>query len=279
MQRGRWSSLASRGREHDGDLPNATPCLTPIREVNHKEMSYLRSSKGGGMQPDKIPCLRGLALFQDAEPATLDLLMRGIDMRDYPSMSDIICEGDPASHLHIVLSGEVELYSRWNGRETSMDRLAPPASFIIAATIRNGPYLMSARTIGPSRIALLPSEDVRTAFAQDGGFARAVVEELAQAYRSSIKTSKNLKLRSSVERLANYLLRRQSETGVSEFDLPLEKRQLASLLGMTPENMSRAIRALRPNGAVFDGARVQINDQDALRTLARPNPLIDDPAT
>lgn len=231
------------------------------------------------MQSDKIPILRGLALFQGVEPAALDLILRGVETRDYPSMTDIIHEGDPASHLYIVLSGEVELYSRWNGRESSMDRLGLSASFIIAATITNGPYLLSARTIGPACIAMLPSEDVRTAFAQDSGFARAVVCELARAYRSSIKNSKNLKLRSSVERLANYLLRRQSETGASEFNLPLEKRQLASLLGMTPENMSRAIRALRSNGAVFDGARVRISDQDALRTLARPNPLIDDPAT
>lgn len=231
------------------------------------------------MQSDKTPVLRGLALFQDVEPAALDLLLRGVETRDYPSMTDVVREGNPASHLHIILSGEVELYSRWNGREASMDRLEPTASFIIAATIKNVPYLMSARTIGPSRIALLPSDDVRTAFARDSGFARAVVDELAQAYRSSIKNSKNLKLRSSVERLANYLLRRQTETGASEFDLPLEKRQLASLLGMTPENMSRAIRALRSYGAVFDGARVRISDQDALRALARPNPLIDDPTT
>ncbi len=230
------------------------------------------------MQPDEKSDLRALALFRDMDVAAFDLLIAGAEATDFPAMTDVIREGDPARHLHIVLSGGIELYSRWNGRETSMDRLDPSASFIVAATIHNGPYLLSARTIGPSRVARMRSEDVRAAFAHDSSFARAVVGELALAYRSSIKNSKNLKLRSSVERLANYVLRVHQETGATAFDLTMEKRQLASLLGMTPENISRAIRALRSNGAIFDGARIRITDPDALRMLARPNPLIDDQA-
>jgi CRP/FNR family transcriptional activator FtrB len=64
-------------------------------------------------------------------------------------------------------------------------------TFILAATIKNAPYLMSARTLEKSRIVLIPSQDVRAIFDVDGNFARAIVTELAQCYRSVIKSQKD----------------------------------------------------------------------------------------
>ena len=70
-------------------------------------------------------------------------------------------------------------------------------------------------------------------------------------------------------------MRRPGRTGT--FDLPTEKRLLASLLGMTPENLSRAFAALRPYGVTVNAARVTIARRDELLALAKPTPLIDDP--
>ena len=121
---------------------------------------------------------------------------------------------------------------------------------------------------------------MRAAFDADPAFARAIVADLAQSYRSVVKNTKDLKLRSSLERLANYLLREQRRAGGGgSFDLPFDKRRLASLLGMTPENLSRAFKSLQAYGVVTDGGRVTIGDQADLERFARPNPLIDDRTT
>jgi CRP/FNR family transcriptional activator FtrB len=61
--------------------------------------------------------------------------------------------------------------------------------------------------------------------------------------------------------------------------LPHDKRTLASLLGMTPENLSRAFNTLKPYGVQVDGAQIQLADIGSLETLAKPNPLIDDRRT
>ena len=161
-----------------------------------------------------------------------------------------------------------------------MATVRPISTFILAATIRDAPYLMSARTIEKTRLVLLPSMDVRAAFEVDNNFARAVVTELAQCYRAVVKNSKNIKLRTSIERLANYIIRQQHNNGgAAEFELKLEKRRLASFLGMTPENLSRSIKALRPYGVKIEGSRVLIADPEDLKALAKPSPLIDDPSS
>lgn len=229
------------------------------------------------MRDTDIPEIRRLPLFHDMAEAQFTALLRGAYIQNFPPQIELIREGDASDFLHIIVEGSVDLYASWNGRETTIDTFRPISTFILAATILDAPYLMSARTLEKTRIILLPSADVRTAFDEDRAFARAVVTELSQNYRSVIKHSKNIKLRASLERLANYLLQQRSEAGDSPvFNLEIEKRRLASHLGMTPENLSRAFRALQPYGVVVDGAQITIADTKDLLVLAKPSPLIDD---
>ena len=221
--------------------------------------------------------VRKLHLFAEMSEAHFRTLMRGSYVQNFPPQIELIEEGDPSDFLHILLSGSVELFASWDRRESSMATIRPVSTFILAASIREAPYLMSARTLEKSRIALIPSQDVRRAFETDPDFAKAIVMELAQCYRSVVKNAKDLKLRSALERLANYLLREQRHAGMTAaFDLRLEKRRLASSLGMTPENLSRAFRRLQGHGVAVDGNRITIMDQGGLEAFAKPDPLIDD---
>ena len=224
--------------------------------------------------------IRELPLFRNMSDESFDLLMRGSYIQTFPPLVELVSEGEPSDFLHVVLSGSVSLYSTWNERETSMATVRPVSTFIIAASIKDAPYLMSAETLEKSRIVLVPSQDVRTIFEQDPHFAQAVVAELAENYRLLVKTTKNLKLRMSLERLANYLLRQQKRVGgVNEFDLGMKKHRLASFLGMKPESLSRAFRNLKDHGVTSKGEHVTIFDQQALEDFAHPNPLIDDYST
>lgn len=231
------------------------------------------------MKASDVPEIRALPLFRDMEQSQFETLMRGAYVQNFPPQIELVSEGEPSDFLHVIVEGRVELFASWNRRETTMAMLRPVSTFILAATIKDAPYLMSARTLVKSRIVLLPSVDVRAVFDTDGGFARSVVTELAQGYRSVVKSAKDLKLRSSIERLANYLLRAQRDAGgAPDFEIRIEKRRLASLLGMTPENLSRAIRALQPYGVSVEGSRVSIPDDRNIVGLAKPTPLIDDPS-
>lgn len=221
--------------------------------------------------------IRKLDLFADMADEHFKRLMRASYLQTFPPQIELISEGDSSDFLHIVIEGSVDLFSTWNGRETSMATIRPNSTFILAATIKNAPYLMSARTMQKSRIVLIPSEDVRTVFDIDSQFARAIVSELAQCYRRVVKNAKDLKLRTSLERLANYLLRHQASAGGAyQFELETDKRRLASYLGITPENLSRAFKGLQPYGVEVDGSQIRITDQIDLKRFAKPNQFIDD---
>jgi len=227
-----------------------------------------------------IPLVRELDLFREMEEANFDELMQAAFLQRFPPQVQLITEGDPADFLYIMVEGSVELFAGNNGRETSIEIVRPVATFILAAVLRDAAFLMSGRTIESSQILMVPAENVRTVFARDHVFARAVVRELSARYRSVVKSLKNHKLRNAVERLANCLLRADAEQGgTGTVTLQVDKRTLAALLGMTPENLSRAFATLKPYGVEVNGREIRLTKPGDLRKLAKPSPLIDDPST
>lgn len=138
---------------------------------------------------------------------------------------------------------------------------------------------MSARTLERSQILMLPAETFRKVMLENAHFAMTVAREVSGCYRGLVRSIKNQKLRNGAERLANYLLTQQVRQGGGQsITLPHEKRTLASLLGMTPENLSRAFATLTDYGVEVNGPEVTITRPVPLKRLAKPSPLIDNHA-
>jgi CRP/FNR family transcriptional regulator, transcriptional activator FtrB len=97
-----------------------------------------------------------------------------------------------------------------------------------------------------------------------------MTHELAGDLRDIIEDFKNHRLRTSVERLAEWMLRSdQRAGGTGRFAIPYDKRTLASYLGMTPENLSRNLASLTSVGVAVHGPQVTLNDRAALAAFAR----------
>jgi CRP/FNR family transcriptional regulator, transcriptional activator FtrB len=217
--------------------------------------------------------IRKLPLFADIAPPHFDELVAGAFLQRFPSRTDLIGEGDLPDFLHIVVEGKVEVFGTLEESETTLAILGSGATFVVAAVVRDEVYLTSARTLDAARILMIPAAAVRGVFDKDAAFARAVVGDLAGRYRQLVRDIKNNKLRTGLERLANYLLHLQADRGgKGALELPIEKRTLASYLGMAPENLSRALVQLADHGVEVGGGKITIVDKALLRRLARPSP-------
>lgn len=230
------------------------------------------------MRAEEAEQMRTLRIFADVDPRHVREMLRVSFLQRFPAGVELVREGDPADFLHVVIEGKVEVFSAYRDRETTVSVLGPGQCFIMAAVVLDRVYLKSARSLTPARILLIPADAVRHAFAEDAAFARCLATDLAEAYRMVVKELKNQKLRSGLERLANWLLAHQVEVGgAAKFELPFEKKVLASRLGIAPEVLSRSFAALLPYKVKVAGATIEIRDPEALRKLARPTLTIDDP--
>jgi CRP/FNR family transcriptional activator FtrB len=214
------------------------------------------------------------------EQAHFETLIGAGYLQRFPHRVVLIHEGQRPDFLHVLVEGSVEFFSTSRGRETTLSFLAPPGAFILAAVVLDQIYLKSAHATDNSLVVLIPAEAVRAVFNKDPAFARAVVTELAQRYRGLVKDLKNQRLRTGIERLANWILAHNEKIGrPGSFRLPIEKKALANLLDMRPENLSRSFAELTKLGVRIDGAAVTIVDIATLTEFAQPDPLIDSPHT
>lgn len=230
------------------------------------------------MRPSDWSIIRALPLFRDMSEDNFAALMGPAFLQRFPAHVSLITEGDLPDFLHIVVEGTVELFARHNGHETTLDIIDPVTTFILAAVIRDEVYLKSARTLSSAQILMVPAQTVRDVFDRDAAFARAIVNELADRYRDIVRALKNEKLRTSTERLANWILQADAEQAHNHtIELAFDKRTLASHLGMTPENLSRNFALLEKHGVSRSGKSITVEDPEALRRFAKPDALIDRP--
>jgi CRP/FNR family transcriptional activator FtrB len=232
------------------------------------------------MRPTDASIVRSLPLFSGMQPKNFSQLIEAGYLQQIPPGVVLAHEGERPDFLHVLVRGAIEFFSAKGGRETTLSLIMSHGAFILAAVVLDQLYLKSARTLQGSVIVLIPAEAVRSVFKQDPAFARAVVAELAARYRGLVKDLKNQRLRTGIERLANWIIAQNHLLGrPGSFRFPIEKKALANLLGMRPENLSRSFADLAEFGVRVEGAKLTILDERALHTFARPDPLIDDPST
>lgn len=217
--------------------------------------------------------LRRHPLWAACRAKTIDFLLQNSIRRKSAPREIIVEEGTTAQCLHIVLSGSIELFSRYRRQETEFAVIEPPHSFVIAAVLTNSPFLTSARVFEHAELLMIPAMAVRRAFSLDEVFARNVAIELAHGYRAVMRELKCQTLLTSIERIAKWLIERDAAAGGRRVvRVPIEKRGLAARLGMAPEVFSRGLATLARNEIRVRGPDIEIRDLESLRRLAAPPP-------
>ena len=228
------------------------------------------------MRDADLRLLQGFPIFRPLTPEAFMRLVNKGELTSCKVGSTLVREGELPENLFVLIDGLFETYSEHGKTGTTLSFIRPPTAFILAAVLLQQPYLVSVRALTPSRVLTLPIEAFHEALADNLDFCRSASFELATRYRDTVKELKNLKTRTAIERLANWIV---SESNFSDRTdwvyINIAKAKLASRLGMTNEHLSRAFLQLRSHGIMITGRNIQISDRNALEKFACPDPLID----
>lgn len=224
-----------------------------------------------GMEASDRDWIARNPVFQSLGEGDLNVLLGDAVVHDQPADTVLFHQGQRPDFLHVLIEGRVGLMGvGMDDRQVVVEFMEPGESFILAAVLTDAPYLMAARTIQRSRVLLIPAGTLREHVSANGRLAAAMLASLSRHYRMMVRQVKDLKLHSATERLGCYLLA-LGEQGAGGRDgpvtvtLPVEKALLATRLGTTPENLSRAFANLRSAGVTTSGGTVTIVDMVRLR--------------
>jgi len=209
-------------------------------------------------------------------PVALDLLGKQAVLHRMPSGSTLFEEAETPSFALLLVNGSVELLAVRGAEETLVELVQAPDLLLPAAVLNNQPYLLRARVLNDARLVMIQAENFRDAVATDHALCLVVLACQAAQFRRQIKHAKNLQLRSAGERVGCYLMNLlQGAAPGAAVKLPLEKRLIASQLGITRETFSRALQTVTRHGLRIEGDIVFVEDITAAQARFRLDPLVD----
>lgn len=220
-----------------------------------------------GLEERDIAIVARVPLFARLEMSSLAALLADASMRRFSRNALLFVEGEPAGQFYVVLDGWVRLYRQTaDGRESVIALFARGESFAEAAMFLDGTFPVSAAVVDEARLLVIPARSFRHALERDNALCFKMMASMAVHLRRLVGQVEQLTVRSSSERVAQFLLKLARDGAASAIvHLPYDKGLIAARLGMQPETLSRALAKLRPLGVETHGSRVAIHDVAALR--------------
>ncbi|HVZ00888.1 MAG TPA: helix-turn-helix domain-containing protein [Dongiaceae bacterium] len=218
--------------------------------------------------------MRRLPLFANAGDATVHDLLAFAPVSTIGRNQFAVREGTTPNSLLAVVGGRFALMTQTAGEQPQVIAMAGRGDLVMAASaISATPYPLTARAVEESRIASFPLATLWAAADRDHGFSADLARVVCGDWRSAIGQLKDYRLRSAPQRFAIHLVRLaaaagQPHQGAAEVALIDDRKTLASLLGMTPENLSRTIAQFRERGVTVTGRAVTIADLAGLADFA-----------
>ena len=128
-----------------------------------------------------------------------------------------------------------------------------------------------------ARLLSIEARPLRALIECERELSLALLRSLSGEFRAVVRQIRDLKVRTTAQRLACYLLTLAPDPNAdkADFRLPFEKGLLAARLGCRQENLSRAFASLRRLGVETRGASVTLHDIRRLTDYAQPDYLTD----
>lgn len=210
-------------------------------------------------------------VFQGLPENQIQALARIVEPITYQQGDNIFIEGDPAEGFFLILSGQVKVYKvSLDGKEQVLHFVGPDEIFAEVPVFSGGAYPAIADALRETRILFFPRRAILRLLAGDPNLAMNLLADLSQRLRQLTMLVESLSLKKSPARLAAYLLHLSTELRqADEVELDVAKGQLATLLGTTPETLSRTLKKLTESGIIeVQGRTIRLLDKEELERVA-----------
>jgi CRP-like cAMP-binding protein len=233
-----------------------------------------RFERRTGVGRDDYAVLAQIPLFSGLPLDALRALLADAWVQSFPRNFVLFLKDEPAIRCYVVFDGWVKLFRTTEaGHETVINVFTRGESFAEAAIFDRARYPVSAAVVEDSRLLVIPADPFMRRLSENGEYALKVLASMSRHLRSLVNQVERLTMKSSTERVAEFLLRLSPVfAGSATVQLPLDKALIAGRLGMQPETFSRALAKLRRVGVVSRGSEVTIPDVMALRRLSEGAP-------
>ncbi len=208
----------------------------------------------------------------------LERLEREKSVRRYDRGESVFYEGSPVLAIYLICSGLVKLYKTGRRREQLVIRLLGPGDITgYRALLAGEPYAATAEAVEPSTVCAISKETFLGLLRQSPELSLGLLSKMAREMRASEEQMVAMAQESVRQRTARLLLFFHSgKSAATEkhkagepVEVPLLHKEMAEMIGTTPETFSRTLHALARRGIIrLTRSKIFIENPTALETIS-----------
>jgi len=206
------------------------------------------------------------SVWQPVAAGDMSVLSRGFFRKDLEP-GQILFEQDGESRgLFCVSRGLIALRTLHEDGKSTLLRLAYPGEIIgVRSFLRNGRHMTEARAVVPSRVCTVARRDanqvVRASPPVLARLAERCLTEIDETHARIIASATKANKQRLAELLACLMENHGEKSGEHmHMHLPLSRTDLADLIGVQPETLSRLVKRLEADGNfLISGRKVTAN--------------------
>lgn len=201
---------------------------------------------------NKKQLLNQSILFKGLSPALLEQISDLASIKKFQRGASIFFEGDKATGFYMVGQGRVKIYKMsLDGKEQILHIFGTGEPFGEVPVFHGNPFPANAISMEGSTMLFFPRQGFIDLINSTPSLALSMLAVLSMRLRRFAAQVESLSLKEVPARLAAhliYLTEEQNNTNKVRLDIP--KGQLASLLGTSPETLSRIFTKMSGEGLI-----------------------------
>jgi CRP/FNR family transcriptional regulator len=215
-------------------------------------------------------------IFSDFSAEELEAAAAYFQEKRYKKGVTLFHEGQPGVAFYLVSSGRVKVYKlSEDGRELIIGIFGDGAIFGDVPVFDGGPYPASAATLVDTEVVYMLRDDFEELITAYPGISLKIVRVLGKRLRQALASVMDIAMKSVSQRLASQLLSLAKEYGRQEgeetiIDLPLSRQEIADLIGVSRETVTRELSKFSRAGTIrLEGKRIYLADRPRLEFWAK----------
>jgi len=217
-------------------------------------------------------CILHVPLFTGLPEQGVLLLNEAVHSRRYRKGELVFQEGDRSDALYIINQGVVKIAQLADtGKEHVLRFLFHGDFGGMSALFKEGLHYANAEVIEDAVVCRIYRNDLKTILDHDSDMAYRFLAAISERLRDADEWAGSISLMDAERRLAKTLLIfRAKAAAPGVYQLPVAKKDLAALIGITPETLSRKLAAFESQGVIsLTGKKgIEIVNVDVLEAIA-----------
>jgi CRP-like cAMP-binding protein len=217
---------------------------------------------------DCVHCdVRGTMLFSELSQNDLEGLLMPIDNMQLPAKGLLYHEGETGQSVYTVRRGLLRLVHNFPNGTRRIARLLKPGSVAGMELLVNSHYHLTAEAVNDTDLCRIPVDVLHQIERKNPVLHEALMRRWQKSLDEADEVIIQLSTGSAPARVARFLLHVVSDIQRNECQF-LAREDLAALVGLTVETVSRVFAEFKRNGWVQEEARCISIDRANIERIA-----------